>query len=255
MKGSDSSINSISSISYTIDLRMESAQEIAKQSAIQENVRNLSQEKIGELFFDKASSENYNFASSNLKVVSGLDTNKISFKESEIKNNSANEIKVSEGINTTNDTQSIAEAQGSSYYEFDIDIENEEFDLEDELESVDDYEEDTIEVDETLDDLFEEGFDDISDDFFDEEFDDSLDNFEEELDLETDIIYDDGFDLDGYLIDVLEEEPIVCDGLTESEIYDVFMEATGATEEEVTFLIEFDYEGDICAFYESFTAG
>lgn len=144
-------------------------------------------------------------------------------------------------------------------------------DTEDEFEEENDYEEEFEEdVEEEIEDEFYE------EDFFDEDFEEEMalleeelsgqdedyeeefeEDFEEEFEEDFEEEFDEGFDEfweEDYFLDFYIEDDY-CGELTESEVYDELLFLTGMTTEELDFIIDFDYGGDICLFYDEYMAG
>lgn len=84
-----------------------------------------------------------------------------------------------------------------------------------------------------------------------------LEEWEEEFmfdEWDNEEFIDDELFIDDFFFDLLEE-PIIYDGMTESELIDFLIMETSSTEEEIYFILEFDFDGDIVAFYENVIGG
>lgn len=192
-------------------------------------------------YFSKTESfKNYNFVNSD-EAIAELD-NSLSPKDTielGIISQSINPIGT---VNITQEQEISNYAESSSDFPVsqvileDVFLEDEEFLWDEEF-----LEEDFLlaEEDEFLLEEWEEEF--LFDEWDNEEF------------LDDEFYADDLF-IDDFFFDLLEE-PIIYDGMTESELIDFLIMETSSTEEEIYFILEFDFDGDIVAFYENVIGG
>lgn len=139
--------------------------------------------------------------------------------------------------------QNINEASNSSENDFFLEEEFEE-ELEEFIEEFEDEEFFDDLEEEELEELFEE---------YEDEFEDFIEEFEEEFEDEE--FEEEEFeDMDFHLLDESHEE-ILYDGLTETEIIELFVDLTGDTEEQIYQTIDNEYDGDIIQYYDAFFGG